>query len=442
MALGLVRVSIILGLASSVVLAQLSGSVGPTTPTSEKQATICNVLDYGGEIGSSDIGPAIGNAFTECVLNNSGSTLYVPEGNYDMKTWQILSGGTKWAFQMDGVITRASTAGGNMIVIENADDFEFFSSNSAGAIQGLGYQCRNTGPRLLRIETSTNYSVHDIILVDSPEFHLVIQQGSNGEIYNMAIRGTNLGGSDGIDVWGDNYWIHDVEVTNRDECVTVKSPSTNILVERIWCNQSGGSAIGSLGTGTAIENILYRNVYTNGGNQIFMIKSNGGSGYLKNVLLQNFIARGTAYGLDVDQFWSGTSTAAGDGVQLTNITFENWDGAVVDGVQRSPIQFLCVGDVPCTEMTLSNVNLWSATDEATNKCESAFGVGSCLQSGDASSYAVTITSITEPAGFTTPPTLTGDLSSGFSTDSSIPIPTIPSTFFPGLPQISPLAKNL
>ena len=93
-----------------------------------------------------------------------------------------------------------------------------------------------------------------------------------------------------------------IKVTNRDECVTVKSPSSNILVERIWCNQSGGSAIGSMGAGTAIENILYRNVYTNGGNQIFMIKSWGGDGYLRNVVLQNFIARGTAYGLNVNQY--------------------------------------------------------------------------------------------------------------------------------------------
>lgn len=113
-----------------------------------------------------------------------------------------------------------------------------------------------------------------------------------------------------------------MEVTNRDECVTVKSPSTNILVERIWCNQSGGSAIGSLGAGTAIENILYRNVYTNGGNQIFMIKSWGGSGYLRNVYLQNFLSHNTAYGLDVDQYWSGQSQADGAGVQLSNITFD------------------------------------------------------------------------------------------------------------------------
>ena len=40
---------------------------------------------------------------------------------------------------------------------------------------------------------------------------------SNGEVYNSIIRGGSEGGLDGIDVWGKNIWIHDVEVTNKDE---------------------------------------------------------------------------------------------------------------------------------------------------------------------------------------------------------------------------------
>ena len=48
----------------SAASAQLSGPVGPTSSLSSKQSTICNVLDYGGSIGSSDIGPAISSAFT------------------------------------------------------------------------------------------------------------------------------------------------------------------------------------------------------------------------------------------------------------------------------------------------------------------------------------------------------------------------------------------
>ena len=48
----------------SATFAQLSGRVGPTSSLSSKQSTICNVLDYGGSIGSADIGPAISSAFT------------------------------------------------------------------------------------------------------------------------------------------------------------------------------------------------------------------------------------------------------------------------------------------------------------------------------------------------------------------------------------------
>lgn len=101
------RVALSIWLASPLVFAQLSGTVGPTTSHAAKRTTICNVLDYGGEIGSLDIGPAIGSAFTECVKINSGSTLYVPPGNYSMATWQTLDDGSHWAFQLDGYITRA-----------------------------------------------------------------------------------------------------------------------------------------------------------------------------------------------------------------------------------------------------------------------------------------------------------------------------------------------
>ena len=73
-----------------------------------------------------------------------------------------------------------------MIIIMNANDFEFYSANSAGGFQGNGYQCRNAGcvcdirvmasstntrgpvcsARFVRIVTSTSWSLHDLIFVD------------------------------------------------------------------------------------------------------------------------------------------------------------------------------------------------------------------------------------------------------------------------------------
>ena len=67
-----------------------------------------------------------------------------------------------------------------------------------------------SGARILRLNKVTNFSVHDMVLVDAPAFHFSLDTCTNGEVYNMAIRGGNEGGLDGIDVWSDNIWIHDV----------------------------------------------------------------------------------------------------------------------------------------------------------------------------------------------------------------------------------------
>ncbi|KZP02780.1 glycoside hydrolase family 28 protein [Athelia psychrophila] len=240
---------------------------------------------------------------------------------------------------------------------------------------------------------------------------------------------------------GSNHWVHDVEVTNRDECVTVKSPATDFLIENIWGNQSGGSAIGLLGAGTAIENIVYKNISTNGGNQIFMIKSHGGDGYVKNVLLENFKATGSAYGLDIDQYWISETTVAGVGVSLINIQAENWNGLVVDGVKRPPYCIICSNTAPCSGVTISDVWLWSATGLAVTDCESAFGTGACLRSGSTSSYTAATTSSAKPASYTTLSTMSGDLTAGITSTASISAPTIPTTFYPGVAQISPLARD-
>jgi rhamnogalacturonan hydrolase len=54
----------------------------------------------------------------------------------------------------------------------------------------------------------------------------------------MVVRGGNEGGLDGIDVWGTNIWVHDVEVTNKDECVTVKVRATSAMKRGSSANQS------------------------------------------------------------------------------------------------------------------------------------------------------------------------------------------------------------
>ncbi|EYE94172.1 putative extracellular rhamnogalacturonase [Aspergillus ruber CBS 135680] len=423
--------------------AQLSGSVGPSSSASTKASTkTCNVLDYGAKADkSTDIGSAIDSAFKEC---SNGGVVYIPPGDYAMESWVTLSGGKGWALQLDGVIYRTGSDGGNMFIIEHSSDFEFFSSTSKGAVQGSGYEFHKegslSGPRILRLYEVTDFSVHDVALVDAPAFHFSLDTCENGEVYNMAIRGGDSGGLDGIDVWSTNIWIHDVEVTNKDECVTVKSPAKNILVENVYCNWSGGCGMGSLGTDTDISNIMYRNIYTWKSNQMYMIKSNGGSGTVSNAAFENFIGHGNAYSLDIDSYWSSMDEGSGDGVQLSNLTFKNWKGTEEDGAQRGPIKIECPDAAPCTDITIQDFNMWTESgDEQSYTCRSAYGSGFCLEnSDDESSYSTALTATATPSAFAAP-RMPNDLSTAFGTDSAIPIPTIPTSFFPGATPYSALA---
>ena len=103
---------------------------------------------------------------------------------------------------------------------------------------------------------------------------------------------------------------------------------------------------------------------------------------------------------------------------------QNWDGNVVDGVQRPPIQLICADGAPCVDIHLSNVNMWSQSNRAVVKCESAYGsgVGCIKNSSSHTSYAVVTQSVTKPAGYSTPTTMAGDLASGFATNAAIPTP--------------------
>jgi len=433
----------------STVFAQLSdpSNVGPTTSLSNKKK-ICNVLNYGAKAdGRTDIGPAILSAFNNCA-KAGGATIYIPPGNYAQSTWVTLNGGSHYAFQLDGIITRTGTAGGHMIIFSGATDLEIFSSTSKGGVQGAGVYWHsqgkgNYGPRIFRIVKCTNWSIHDLALADSPAFFIVVQEGSNGEMYNLVLHGHEEGGLDGIDISGKNHWVHDIEVSNKDECVTVKSPAHNFLIERIYCNWSGGSAIGSLSTGTDISHIYYRNVYSWQCNQMMMIKSNGGSGSVSSATFENFIGHSNAYSLDIDQYWSGQSAGStSTGVKLTDITFKNWKGTCANGNQRAPIQVFCSDAAPCTGITIQDFAMW--TDVGSSelyKCRSAYGSGGCLKGGSGGAYGATSKTISSPPSGYSAPKMNRDLSSGFALGHSIPIPSLATSYYPGLGLIKPLMNG-
>lgn len=211
-----------------------------------------------------------------------------------------------------------------------------------------------------------------------------------------------------------------------------------MLIENIYCNWSGGCGIGSLGADTAISKIQYKNVYTWKSNQMMMIKSNGGSGYLEDVLFENFSGHGNAYAFDIDQYWTSMSAIAGNGVQISNITAKNWRGTQANGAQRGPVKVVCADKAPCTDINVSDIHMWTETgNKNVNLCRSAHGSGACLKSGTGAYAQVTQTVTTPPPDYTAP-SMKEDLQTAFGTASPIPIPTLLASYYPNTPPISKL----
>lgn len=179
-----------------------------------------------------------------------------------------------------------------------------------------------------------------------------------------------------------------------------------------------------------------------------MLKSNGGSGSVSNLVLENFIGHSNAYSLNIEQYWESMKTLPGDGVQLFNIKISNWTGTAADGKQRGPLQIKCADEAPCTGVDVTDFKMWTEKgDTQTYICRSAYSNDTsseseyCLDSGSASEYpATTKTVTTAPTGYEALK-LDDDLEKDFGFTVSIPIPAMPTSFFPGQAPIKALAGS-
>ncbi|RDW60616.1 endo-rhamnogalacturonase F [Coleophoma cylindrospora] len=444
----------------SLTYAQLIDPVGPTTPLSEKKHE-CNVLDYGAVAdNSTDIAGPLSRAFEHCSFQLDGLITAKFSGNWTVDRSLILQGSA-------GVTALNTTINGegdgfflsDLIVIVNgtfrewqlfdkhdtnskaAVDFELFSENGRGAIQGQGYLYRNGNvterPRMLRLISPVNASVHDLLLIDSPKFHFVFDFGINIEVYHLTIRGANLGSYDGIDAIGYNYWVHDNEVTNRDECVSVKSPTNHALVTDLVCNHVGsGISIGSLNVSASIANVHAANISVLYGNEIAFIKTYpGGSGFVTNITWENFRSKESSYGFNIDQYWQNKFTPDTGSVALTNLVFKNFTGSI-NGTRWPPINIQGNDLTFATNVSLQDFSIWMENGtKAVNQISNVFAtpgngndasydIPTLVENQEPTAYTSLVTLTTTPPGWTVPtwPAWAAP-STGYGTASPIPVYT-------------------
>ncbi|KAJ3202067.1 hypothetical protein HDU82_007624 [Entophlyctis luteolus] len=363
---------------------------------SVSEAAVCNILTYKSAAvqvnGSLDYGPAIWKAYSACIQTNQGDTILVPAGTYSVNYFGTFSG-SNWNFQLDGnlnfTFNPTLNTGKNLLIWNRSTNITLFGK---GTIIGNGALWRPGGnlatypnrPRLVRFQNCNNVTMKGLTLLNAPMFHVVLETCNNSLVDGVTIKADNIGETDGFDVSGNQNIVRNVYVENGDECVTVKSPTNGFFAENIVCQYTAGNQIGSFGSSggvAAVENVHYRNVTMIGSQTAAQIKSwPTTSGYVRNILYEDFTVKSTLYVMSVNLFWCDGKdpakycpTATGT-LAVSNVTFQNFKGTQSSTSARPVAKAECLsvnGAGSCTDINFVNVSVTSGkgtADSFSNAC--------------------------------------------------------------------------
>jgi polygalacturonase len=255
-------------------------------------ARILNFEDLGGKAFDVTYETAVanGNLFN-ATLNaiQPGDVFVIPRKIFTMVGGIKARGIKDFILQIDGTIvftndrdTWPKNSNGDVeecIYLEDIANVVFTSTGKGvidgngkewwGAIKFLKFQ--GDRPRLLHIKRSKNILMENLLLKNSPFWSFYAEDSDGLHIHHTDVdaRWTNADyhtlidlqafNTDGFDVTGQNVYIHDCNIWNQDDCISVKDGSKDMLFERISCSGLG-LVIGSIGN-SMVKNITFRDSY-------------------------------------------------------------------------------------------------------------------------------------------------------------------------------------
>ncbi|KAM0827514.1 hypothetical protein ACQ4PT_068139 [Festuca glaucescens] len=302
--------------------------------------------------------------------------------------------------QIDGTIVAPSdpttwpaNSKRNWLVFYKADGV---SLTGAGLIDGKGQKwwdlpCKPhkggsthgpcDSPVAMRFFESNNVTVQGLKVQDSPEFHFRFDSCRGVHVNGLSISSPALSpNTDGIHVENtQDVLIANTVVSNGDDCVSIGAGTLNVHIENVTCGPGHGISIGSLGkqgSRACVSNITVRNAVIRHSDNGVRIKTwQGGSGSVSAVTFENVRMDAVRNPIIIDQYYCLTKSCenATTAVFVSDITYAGIRGTY--DVRGPPIHFGCSDAVPCTNITLSGVELLPASGDTVDNpfCWNVYG---------------------------------------------------------------------
>ncbi|KAL4202240.1 hypothetical protein AMTRI_Chr02g220100 [Amborella trichopoda] len=236
-------------------------------------------------------------------------------------------------------------------------------------------------PALIRFFDCSNLHVQGLRIHNSPQFHVKFDACENVLIENLFIDSPALSpNTDGIHVENTKFvGIYNSVIRNGDDCVSIGAGCSHVDIENITCGPGHGISIGSLGvhhTQACVSNVTVTNVVIKNSDNGVRIKTwQGGMGSVTFITFESVLMENVRNCIIIDQYYCFTKgcTNQTSAVFVSDVAYRNIKGTY--DVRSPPMHFACSDTVPCTNITLSEVELLPYEGEmvADPFCWNAYG---------------------------------------------------------------------
>ncbi|KAK9992005.1 hypothetical protein SO802_026990 [Lithocarpus litseifolius] len=361
----------------------------PNDPGNSSTNCVFDVRSYGavGD-GSNDDTEAFRQAWKEACAVES-AVILAPEDYSFIITSTIFSGPCKpgLVFQVDGILMTPegpdswpkADSRKQWLVFYRLDQLTF---TGKGTIEGNGQKwwelpCKPhrgpngstlsgpcDSPALIRFFMSSNLVVSGLRILNSPQFHMKFDGCEGVLIDKLSISSPKLSpNTDGIHIENTKaVGIYNSMISNGDDCISIGPGCSNVAIEGVTCGPSHGISIGSLGVHNSqacVSNITVRNAVIKESDNGLRIKTwQGGTGSVTGIAFENIQMDNVMNCIIIDQYYCLSKACLNEtsAVHVNDISYRNIKGTY--DVRRTPIHFACSDTVACTNIELSEVELF------------------------------------------------------------------------------------
>jgi galacturan 1,4-alpha-galacturonidase len=179
-------------------------------------------------------------------------------------------------------------------------------------------------------------------------------------------RPRNIDGFDTINV--DDFRLTNSNITVDGDCFAAKSNTSNLFIENVWCEDSHGISMGSIGNSPGvrdyIQNVFVRGVTLNNGVNGLVLKTSAGRtkgyGIIKNVTFEDIRIYNTDRPLVLDQCYETERQECAtypSQVNISDISFRRIQGTSSGKAGNIVGSLICATGAECKNFDLQNIDI-------------------------------------------------------------------------------------